>query len=279
MQRQTFLIFTDLDGTLLDHHTYSYDAALPVLRELQKQKHVIIPNTSKTFAELNHFCLNIPMTTPFIIENGAAVYIPKGLLPHQPAGTSQSEEFWYQSFTKEKAHWLALLNACGEEFRDCYTKFTEMTPQQIADITSLTLADAKLATQRQFGEPLLWQGTEQQLAGFEKTLSAAGATILRGGRFVHVCGHCNKGSTMQWLIDCFTDAYPHIRFTSVALGDSDNDTAMLEAADIAIQIKSPERPFPKINKKQHLYQSTLCGPKGWAETLSSLILHPSCGGF
>ncbi|XOV77627.1 MAG: HAD-IIB family hydrolase [Aestuariibacter sp.] len=279
MQRRTFLIFTDLDGTLLDHHTYSYDAALPVLRELQKQDHVIIPNTSKTFAELSKFCQQIPMTTPFVVENGAAAYVSMGHLPNQPAGATQFGEFWRKSFTKEKAHWLALLNAYGEEFRDCYTGFSAMTLQQIADETSLSLADAKLATQRQFGEPLLWHGTKQQLTKFEKTLTAAGATILQGGRFVHVCGQCDKGSAMQWLLDCFVDAYPDIQFTSVALGDSGNDTAMLEAADIAIQIRAPERPFPKINKKQHLYQSTLCGPEGWAETLSSLILHPSRGGF
>jgi predicted mannosyl-3-phosphoglycerate phosphatase (HAD superfamily) len=29
---KNILVFTDLDGTLLDHHNYSFDAALEVLK-------------------------------------------------------------------------------------------------------------------------------------------------------------------------------------------------------------------------------------------------------
>ena len=31
MQAPEYIIFTDMDGTLVDHDTYSYDAALPAL--------------------------------------------------------------------------------------------------------------------------------------------------------------------------------------------------------------------------------------------------------
>ena len=34
------LVFTDMDGTLLDHHTYSFDAAKPALNALDEKKHI-----------------------------------------------------------------------------------------------------------------------------------------------------------------------------------------------------------------------------------------------
>ncbi len=34
-----YLIFTDLDGTLLDHETYSWEAAQPAIERLRQHKH------------------------------------------------------------------------------------------------------------------------------------------------------------------------------------------------------------------------------------------------
>lgn len=43
-----FLVFTDLDGSLLDHHNYSYVNALPQLASLEQLGIPVIPATSKT---------------------------------------------------------------------------------------------------------------------------------------------------------------------------------------------------------------------------------------
>lgn len=272
------LIFTDLDGTLLDHHDYSCDAAIPVLRALEDRGHTIIPATSKTFAELNRFCQAISLNGPFLTENGAAVYLPLSFVNEKPKGCVQKGRFWCREFTHRRPFWLTLLETHAADFRTKYQPFSAMSHEQIASLTGLSLADATLAAQREFGEPLLWQGTEAELTAFTRTLESAGARILKGGRFVHVCGQCDKGTALRWLTECLAQATQQASMTTVALGDSDNDSAMLEQASIAIQIKSPVHPFPTIKKQQHLYKSTLYGPSGWAETLTSLILQPPRGG-
>lgn len=78
------LVFTDMDGTLLDHHTYSFDAAKPALNALDEKNIPVIPTTSKTFAELQPLRKSIGLDGPFIIENGAAVFIPHGFLSKNP---------------------------------------------------------------------------------------------------------------------------------------------------------------------------------------------------
>ena len=40
-----FLVFTDLDGSLLDHHTYSYRDALPQLHRLEHRGIPVVPAT------------------------------------------------------------------------------------------------------------------------------------------------------------------------------------------------------------------------------------------
>ena len=46
------LIFTDLDGTLLDHESYDWSPAAPALARARAAGVPVIPATSKTRAEL-----------------------------------------------------------------------------------------------------------------------------------------------------------------------------------------------------------------------------------
>ncbi|MFC1520631.1 HAD-IIB family hydrolase, partial [Pseudomonadota bacterium] len=77
------LIFTDMDGTLLDHFDYSFSSAIAVIEGLNEKQIPIIPNTSKTFAEMEKFQQTIGFNSPFISENGAVIYIPIGYFDTQ----------------------------------------------------------------------------------------------------------------------------------------------------------------------------------------------------
>ena len=46
-----YLIFTDLDGTLLDHDNYSFGNNKKIISTIINNKNEIIFNTSKTFSE------------------------------------------------------------------------------------------------------------------------------------------------------------------------------------------------------------------------------------
>lgn len=269
--KKNSLVFTDLDGTLLDHHTYQTYQANKMIGTLNANKIPIIPNSSKTLQEIVSIRQQLGLDTPFIIENGAAVYIPINYFKSQPEGTHLENNFWVKPFCQKKAHWLSLLKTGAAKFNHDFQGFSQLSDAQLGKLTGLSTAQAAMAKLRQYGEPVNWLGSPQAQAEFTEQMSALGANILQGGRFLHVSGHCDKGQALCWLAEQYLNEDPNKEIMTIALGDSHNDSAMLEAAGIAVQIRSPAHDFPALKRKHQVYQSRQYGPAGWAESLHDIL--------
>lgn len=263
------LIFTDLDGCLLDHHDYGFAPAAALLRKLESLHIPVIPNSSKTAAELRHLRGALNNTHPFIIENGAAVFIPIGYFPKQPEGCDRIGDFWVKTFTQPRRHWLELI-ACSRVGKDKFQTFAESTLANIVDLTGLQADAAARASQRQYGEPVAWHGTEAERDRFVAELRQLGANVLEGGRFLHVSGECDKGKAMNWLATQYKQAL-HLPVMIIAAGDSQNDIAMLESADIALLVPSPAHALPTFAPPRQMYVAARQGPSGWAESVSAIL--------
>src|SRR5262249_7819522 len=74
-----FVVFTDLDGCLLDSVPYTYEPAVPALEALRAQGIPLVLVSSKTRAEIEPLRKQLDHHDPFIVENGAAVFVPRGL--------------------------------------------------------------------------------------------------------------------------------------------------------------------------------------------------------
>lgn len=275
MNTVKYTIYSDLDGTLLDHYTYQTTAADNTLKQLAIANVPVILNTSKTFAEVESIHQSLALTSPFIIENGAAVFIPIDTFAHQPAGTEIIGNYWVKSFCLPIQHWLTLLDEKASEYSAYYRGFSSLSDTEIVAITGLSLPEAAKAKQRQYGEPLQWLGDDVTKKAFIETMIDFGANVVQGGRFLHVSDFCDKGQAMLWLTEQYRDDYQkHFDNPSVctiALGDGENDTAMLEAADIAVQVKSPVHDYPTLSRQKMTIQTSHCGPEGWTEAISELL--------
>ncbi|MDK2782156.1 MAG: mannosyl-3-phosphoglycerate phosphatase, partial [Archaeoglobi archaeon] len=71
------VIFTDLDGTLLDEN-YSFEDAEDVLEEIKRRSIPLIFCSAKTRAEQEYFQRLMGISDPFIVEDGSAIYVQKG---------------------------------------------------------------------------------------------------------------------------------------------------------------------------------------------------------
>jgi mannosyl-3-phosphoglycerate phosphatase len=269
------LVFTDLDGTLLDHDNYSFATALPTLKKLHSENIPVIPNTSKTYAELTELRQQLNLKGPFIVENGAGIYIPIGYFSERPNGTKTKNGYWVKEFSKPRDHWLTVIEKLKIPFEGKFNHFSNMSNREIIAATGLSEKEAKLAATREYGEPILWLGSDKERTQCISAIKELGGTPLRGGRFLHLSGDSDKGNALLWLTQQYQIDRGINKCTSIALGDGQNDVAMLDAAQIAVRILSPANPPPTLKRKTGIYTSQAFGPKGWSECLELIIFNDS----
>lgn len=259
------LVFTDLDGSLLDHHSYSYAAAMPQMRVLERMAIPLIPATSKTRAEIEQLRGELRNRHPFIVENGAAVFIPEGYFDQQPAGTVSRDGYWLREMAPPRAQWLECLTQMRGEFDSEFDSFFSAGTRGIMSMTGLSELRARQANQREYSEPVHWLGRQSRKQQFVAALQQRGATVLQGGRFLAVAGDCDKGRALQWLRGLYQAQWHLESLHDLAIGDSSNDCAMLEVAATALLIRSPAHEFPTLQRSQGILRSRAQGPSGWAE--------------
>jgi mannosyl-3-phosphoglycerate phosphatase len=264
------LVFTDLDGTLLDHYDYSWSAAEEALSEAKARGIPIITNSSKTLAESLALQRQLGLAGPMIFENGAGVALPKVQWPEPEEKLVPEGDYWIKTFTLP----YEVVRACLAELRSReqfrFRGFGDMNIAEICEVTGLSRDAAALAQQRRFGEPVLWDDSELQLTKFLQGVEACNLRYTQGGRFLHIMGESDKGEAMQWV----ARQYASRPVTLVALGDGENDLPMLRKADVAVLVRSPAHEPPKLqdsDKPPFVTVTEDYGPKGWNKAVLKLM--------
>lgn len=254
MPKPPLIVFTDLDGTLLDHHDYSWQAAAPALTRLRALGVPVIIASSKTAAEIAPLRQDIGFPDcPAIVENGA------GLLPPGAHPDDTPDDY---------ARLRAALDTLPAPLRQAFRGFGDMTDAEVAEITGLPAAAATLARRRAFSEPGLFDGDDRGLANFTRALTDAGISARRGGRFLTLSFGGTKADRMDEI------AAQYDTPDTVALGDAPNDVEMLETATHGVIIANPSgQPLPPLSgeKDGRITRSEKPGPEGWNESLLKLL--------
>lgn len=259
------IVFTDLDGTLLDHETYDWKPAQTAIQTLKENGFPVIINSSKTSREIQILRQDMEIDAPYICENGSVVHLNDQI---QQFDGSQSKALY---FSMPYAEIIEILKEIKSTRRFNMTGFSELNIDTLMELTGLSESEAIAAKDREATEPLLWNDSEESLFEFEKILKLYELTITRGGRFYHVMSPVNKGDSINWVINKYQQLEPDTQWKSIGLGDSYNDIPMLEQVDYPVLIRNPQSTQPNVRHIYSLRQSKEAGPAGWNTEVLNII--------
>lgn len=267
------IVFTDLDGTLLDFSTYSFEKALPALQLLEKRKIPLIICSSKTRKEIEYYREKLGNDHPFISENGGGIFIPKDYFAF---GTHSldfkiSNENDYQVIRLGELY--SGLRKVIRELREEGFRvkgFGDMTVKELTEIANMNINEAEMAKERDFDEPFIFEGNEEETQKLFEIIKSKGFNSTQG-RFFHILGNSDKGKAAAILIKLYKKIFGKVITT--AIGDSLNDVSMLEMVDYPIIVQKPDGTYDRRINLRKLIKAKGIGPDGWNNAVFTLILH------
>lgn len=271
--KPTMIVFTDLDGTLLDSATYSFDAAGEALNELRAREVPLIVVSSKTRAEIESIRVRLRNHHPFIVENGGAMFIPKGYFDRPVDGATVHGEYEVVRLGVPYARLRASLKDIEQALGIRLRGFGDMTESDIARRTGLSEAEAALAKQREYDEPFIIDAPPVRLENVRCESAARGLRCTSGGLFHHLTGDNDKGRACRLLIDCYRQrsAAARERLLTVAVGDSANDLSMLLAVDRPILVRKPDGSYDPEVRAPNIILAPGTGPIGWNQAVREVL--------
>jgi mannosyl-3-phosphoglycerate phosphatase len=266
-----FIIFTDLDGTLLDYSTYSFESALPTLQMLREKDIPLIICSSKTRREIEYYRKKLDNSHPFISENGGGIFIPRNYFEftfYIPLFIVKVENNYHVIRLGSKYSDLrAAIEALRREgFK--VRSFGDMTVREIAEIANMSTYEAEMAKVRDFDEAFIFEGDEEETQRLLDAIRAKGFNHTQG-RFFHILGDSDKGKAVSILIELCKKKFGKIK--TVAIGDNPNDIPMLEMVDYPVIVQKPNGTYdPRIDIPNVLKAGDV-GPEGWSKAVLALV--------
>ncbi|NJB81391.1 HAD-IIB family hydrolase [Wenyingzhuangia aestuarii] len=255
------VIFTDLDGTFLNHNDYSFAASAVALEQVFKKEIPLIFTTSKTKIEVEQLQQKVGVKEPFIVENGAALFIPKNYKGFDFSFLDVFESYYIVQLGVPYHQVLEFYNTYKEEFG--MLGFSDMTDEKVMELTGLSIENAKTSKQRNFTEPFVLEN-DLQIEELEKLASKHHLKITKGGRFYHLIGeNQDKGKAVEKCVAIFEKMY-HEEVKSIGLGDGQNDVPLLNSVNVPIAIQNHEGEYVGLSNSK-LQKSSFKGAKGWNE--------------
>jgi len=259
------IIVTDLDGTLLHHQSYSFEEALPALKQVRERGIPLVICSSKTRSEIEVYRKRLDNDHPFISENGGGIYIPAGYFPFHGSG-AQKNGYEMISLGLPYEEIRKRFDALRDRFSIAVLGFGDMSIEEVAVLTGLTTEESRMAKERDFEEPFLFAGEPD-----ERFLREIEGEKLRWtqGRFFHLMGDHHKGRAVNILRKLYERRDGPVM--TVGIGDSLNDLPFLVAVDRPVLVKKETGKHDARIDIPGLVRTEGIGPAGWNEAVLELL--------
>jgi mannosyl-3-phosphoglycerate phosphatase len=274
------LIFTALEGALIDPRTESFADAEEALDELDRRKIAYVLLTSRTREEIEPIRRKLGHNHPFVTENGGGIFFPDGYFSLKIPGVVRTARYLSIAQGRPYAEVCEALDDISEECAVGVAGFHHMSLREIADNTGLRPRNAELARAREFDEPFYFTSAdEKSIARFVETAGARGFDTRQGETFWRLSSKCDPARAVRTLAGLFREA-THIKLSLVGIGAGKEDLPWLRAVNHAIVLPNsqtnvtPTDSGPATQNPASAGSIAVAdapGPAGWNRTILDII--------
>ena len=238
------IIFTDLDGTLLDRDTYSFAPAQSALDVIRKKGIPLVFSSSKTRAEIELYRERAGNDHPFIAENGGAVFVPSRYFSFRFPYDRECDGYLVFELGTLHVKLVETLNVVKKETGISIKGFSDLSKEELFSLCGLSGTEAEFARKREYDEPFIIEGKESHVDVVRRKIEEKGMQYAWGGRFHHILGNNDKGKAVEILKELYENQFFSI--STLGIGDSTNDYPMLAAVDHPFLLRDKESSLPKV---------------------------------
>ncbi|MCG6955823.1 MAG: HAD hydrolase family protein [Gemmatimonadetes bacterium] len=282
----TTVVFTDLDGTLLDYDGYTWVPAVGAVHALLETGAALVFCSSKTLAEQRIHQERLGSRHPLIVENGSAIAIPRRYFHEQldleaaglPVHRNQDYDIMVLGVGRD-----AVLEALGElrtEGGIAFRGYADMTLDDVREMTGLPGDAARRAQLREFSETVSVEGGPEAWQRFLRALEVRGLRSFGTGPTGTVVGrNADKGRAVTLLTGLYRRAASAsgdgaTPVVTIGIGDAANDEPMLQAVDRAFLVERAGGGWQEL-EVGGLERIEGVGPVGWSRVISRLLKEDS----
>jgi mannosyl-3-phosphoglycerate phosphatase family protein len=267
-EHEKLVVFTDLDGTLLDPYSYDCGAAVDAIAMLREHSVPLVLCSAKTRTEIEVYRRLWSLHDPFVVEDGAAAFVEA----HDPCITPDFRKTVNGLRVAEVgvpySRLRAMLDEAAQSHRLPVRGFGQVSPKEIASVTGLTLVAAERAKHREYSETLISDYNESQLIRLDTALRARGLRLRHGGRFYGVTGDHDKGTGVALLLKAYRTRLDHL--ITIGIGDSANDEGFLRLVDVPILVQRPDGSWADLDVP-NLHRAPGVGPVAWDRAIRDIF--------
>jgi mannosyl-3-phosphoglycerate phosphatase len=272
------LIFTALEGALVDSRSDSFAGAEEALSELERKKIAFVLLTSRTREEIEPLRRKMGHNHPFVTESGGGIFFPDGYFSLRIPGAVRTARYLSVAQGRPYAEVCEALDEIAEECAVGVAGFHHMSVREIAENTGLRPRSAELARAREFDEPFYFTSADDKaIARFVETAQERGFDARRGPTFWHISAKCDAARAVRTLSQLFREA-THIKLRLIGIGGGQEDLPWLRAVDQAILLPNshegakPSGPPQKDDgRTRAIVMGDAPGPTGWNKAVLDII--------
>ncbi len=270
MVKRKVVIFSELDGFLLDDNGCVRDCVTDALAKLRESDIPIVLASRRTRAELEYYRDKLKISHPFISENGGGTFVPRDYFPFS---------FLY-SKTDEKYNILEL-GLPYEKIRKIFqgiksrleydTKGVgDMELEKVSEVLGISIEDAALAKKREYEEPFVLDYPDEQEGDILDCIRWADVNMKKFSGYYCLAGENDIGKAVRLLVDLYEKVFGDILLVGIGSGKSDLSLLLRARLPILLSCGKNDVIHPEeLNLNAQRIESA--GPVGWSEAVIGVV--------